>query len=163
MFSRIISEKNRKGTYVNGNEILQRDLDTVREWAIKWKMEFNVDKCKIMHLGRRNPKHTYNMGGSNLAVTTEERDLGVLIDDQLDFDKHIRGIVNRANRMLGMIKIGFACLDKEMFMNLYPVLVRPLIEYCVQVWSPNKQKHIDLLEGVQKRATKIVSELRNMT
>ena len=163
MFSRIISEKNRKGTYVNGNEILQRDLDTVREWAIKWKMEFNVDKCKIMHLGRRNPKHTYNMGGSNLAVTTEERDLGVLIDDQLDFDKHIRGIVNRANRMLGMIKIGFACLDKEMFMNLYPVLVRPLIEYCVQVWSPNKQKHIDLLEGVQKRATKIVPELRNMT
>ena len=163
MFSRIISEKNKKGTYVNGNEILQRDLDTVREWAIKWKMEFNVDKCKIMHLGRRNPKHTYNMGGANLAVTTEERDLGVIIDDQLDFDKHIRGIVNRANRMLGMIKIGFACLDKEMFMNLYPVLVRPLIEYCVQVWSPNKQKHIDLLEGVQKRATKIVPELRNMT
>ena len=116
----------------------------------------NFHYCRIS-------KHTYNMGGSNLAVTTEERDLGVLIDDQLDFDKHIRGIVNRANRMLGMIKIGFACLDKEMFMNLYPVLVRPLIEYCVQVWSPNKQKHIDLLEGVQKRATKIVPELRNMT
>ena len=52
MFSRIISEKNRKGTYVNGNEVLQRELDTVREWAGKWKMKFNVDKCKIMHLGR---------------------------------------------------------------------------------------------------------------
>ena len=65
--------------------------------------------------------------------------------------------------MLGMIKIGFACLDKEMFMNLYPVLVRPLIEYCVQVWSPYKQKHIDLLEGVQRRATKLVPELRNKT
>ena len=163
MFSRIISEKNRKKSNVNGNEILQKDLDTIREWAIKWKMEFNVDKCKIMHLGKRNPRHTYNMGGTNLAVSTEERDLGVLIDDQLDFDKHIRGIVNKANRMLGMIKIGFACLDKEMFMNLYPVLVRPLIEYCVQVWSPYKQKHIDLLEGVQRRATKLVPELRNKT
>ena len=126
-------------------------------------MEFNVDKCKIMHLGKKNPKHTYNMGGSELTVTREERDLGVLIDDQLNFDKHIRGIVNKANRMLGMIKIGFACLDKEMFMNLYPVLVRPLIEYCVQVWSPHMQKHIDLLEGVQKRATKLVPELRSMT
>ena len=62
-----------------------------------------------------------------------------------------------------MIKIGFECLDKEMFMNLYPVLVRPLIEYCVQVWSPHMQKHIDLLEGVQRRATKLVPELRNMT
>ena len=88
-------------------------------------MEFNVDKCKIMHLWKKNPRHTYNMGGSNLTVTTEERDLEVLIDDQLDFDKHISGIVNKANRMLGMIKIGFACLNKEMFMNLYPVLVRP--------------------------------------
>ena len=103
------------------------------------------------------------MGGSELAETREERYLGVLIDDQLNFDKHIRGIVNKANRMLGMIKIGFACLDKEMFMNLYPVLVRPLIEYCVQVWSPHMQKHIDLLEGVQRRATKLVPELRNMT
>ena len=65
--------------------------------------------------------------------------------------------------MLGIIKIGFACLDKEMFMNLYPVLVRPLIEYCVEVWSPHMQKHIDLLEGVQKRATKLVPELRSMT
>ena len=164
IFARILAENKKKLTrIINGNEILQRDLNTIREWAMKWKMEFNVDKCKIMHLGKKNPKHTYNMGGSALAVTREERDLGVLIDDQLNFDKHIRGIVNKANRMLGMIKIGFACLDKEMFMNLYPVLVRPLIEYCVQVWSPHMQKHIDLLEGVQKRATKLVPELRNMT
>ena len=164
IFARILAENRKRLTrIINGNEILQRDLNTVREWAIKWKMEFNVDKCKIMHLGKKNPKHTYNMGGSELAVTREERDLGVLIDDQLNFDKHIRGIVNKANRMLGMIKIGFACLDKEMFMNLYPVLVRPLIEYCVQVWSPHMQKHIDLLEGVQRRATKLVPELRNMT
>ena len=164
LFARILAENRKRITrIINGNEILQRDLNTIREWAIKWKMEFNVDKCKIMHLGKKNPKHTYNMGGSELTVTREERDLGVLIDDQLNFDKHIRGIVNKANRMLGMIKIGFACLDKEMFMNLYPVLVRPLIEYCVQVWSPHMQKHIDLLEGVQKRATKLVPELRSMT
>ena len=164
IFARILAENRKRVTRItNGNEILQKDLNTIREWAIKWKMEFNVDKCKIMHLGKKNPKHTYNMGGSELTVTREERDLGVIIDDQLNFDKHIRGIVNKANRMLGMIKIGFACLDKEMFMNLYPVLVRPLIEYCVQVWSPHMQKHIDLLEGVQRRATKLVPELRNMT
>ena len=87
--------------------------------------------------------------------------MGVLIDNKLEFGNHIRVITNKANRMLGMIKIGFTCMDKEIFMNLYPVLVRPLLEYCVQVWSPHKQKHIDTIEKVQRRATKMVPALRN--
>ena len=146
----------------NGNVMLQKDLNTIARWAKNWKMEFNVDKCKIMHLGNQNPKHTYTMDETNLTTTKEEKDLGVLIDDQLGFDKHIRSIVKRANRMLGLIRIGFSCLDKEIFMNLYPVLVRPLLEYCVQVWSPYKRKYINLIEGVQRRATKLVPELREL-
>ena len=145
-----------------GREALQRDLDITKEWADTWKMEFNVDKCKIMHLGRLNPKHTYTMGGVDLTVTNEEKDLGVLVDDKLDFGKHIKEIVKKANRRLGLIKKGFDCLDKEMFMYLYPVLIRPLLEYCVQVWSPHKLMDIDLLERVQRRATKIVPALRNL-
>ena len=132
IFTRIVSEAsktNPQGNY--GREVLQRDLNSIKEWADKWKMEFNVDKCKIMHLGRLNPKHTYTMGNRDLAVTSEEKDLGVIFDENLEFDKHIKTIVNRANRMLGMIKIGFTSLDMEIFMNLYPVLVRPLLEYCV--------------------------------
>ena len=64
-------------------------------------MGFNMDKCKIMHLGRLNPGHTYTMGDTEL--TAEEKDLGVLVDNELHFDKHIKGIVNKANRMLGMV------------------------------------------------------------
>ena len=117
----------------NGKDALQGDLSNIKAWANKWKMEFNVDKCKIMHLGRLNPGHKYTMGNAELTVTTEEKDLGVLVDNELHFGKHIKGIVNKANRMLGMIKIGFACLDKEIFLYLYPVLVRLLLEYFVQV------------------------------
>ena len=116
-----------------------------------------------MHLGHSNPKHEYYMDGTILEMTTEEKDLGVLVDDKLGFSKHIKGIVNKANRMLGLIRIGFACLNKEMFMNLYPVLIRPLLEYCVQVWSPHKQGDIDLLEAVQRRATRLVPELKNLS
>ena len=54
-------------------------------------------------------------------------------------------------------------LDKEIFLYLYPVFVRPLLEYCVQIWSPYKQKYIDLIEGVQKRATKLVPGLKRKT
>ena len=166
VFTKIITngkaKKKNDNNNLYGNEALQRDLDNIQDWARRWKMEFNVDKCKIMHLGSKNQKHTYTMGGRNLAVTTEERDLGILIDDKLNFESHIKGIVKRANRMLGLIKIGFECLDMVMFKNLYPVMVRPLLEYCVQVWSPYKCGDIDLLERVQRRATRIVPELRNL-
>ena len=126
-------------------------------------MEFNVDKCKIMHLGKWNPKHTYTMGGVNLTVTKEEKDLGVIFDEKLEFDRHIRVMVNRANRMLGMVRSGFAYMSQDIFKLVYPVMVRPLLEYCVQVWSPYKQKHIDLIEGVQRRAVRMVPGMNNLS
>ena len=98
-----------------------------------------------------------------MSVTSEEKDLGVLIDDKLNFRSHIKGIVGKANRVLGLIRIGFECLDKDMFLNLYPVLIRPHLEYCVQVWSPYLQRDIKLVEGVQRCATKLVPELKHLS
>ena len=163
IFSRILGDKNRQkwGDY-DGHQALQDDLNRIQEWARTWKMEFNVNKCKIMHMGNSNTEHTYVMGSTELVTTTEERDLGVIIDHKLDFGRHIQTIVARANRMLSLIRISFACMEKTMFLNLYLVLVRPLLEYCVQVWSPHKKKYINLIEGVQRRATRMVPELRHL-
>ena len=147
IFTRIVSEKNHKTNTANGREALQKDLNSVIEWANKWKMEFNVDKCKVMHLGKSNPKNNYKMAAVNLEETVEERDLGVLIDNKLNFGKHIQTIVTRANRVLGMIRIAFACMNKAMFLNIYTALVRPLLEYCVQVWSPHQSKHVNLMSS----------------
>ena len=164
LFSRIVRSEGKLNSE-NGerNQTLQDDLNAVLEWAKKWKMEFNVSKCKIMHLGHNNPMISYSMGGSNLEVTEVEKDLGVLIDNKLDFGNHIRCIVGKANRVLGMIRVSFTCLNVPMLFNLYTALVRPLLEYCVKVWSPYKKKYIELLEGVQRRATRMIPRLRKMT
>ena len=78
LFSRIIANKNKlKVNNIDGGRLLQDDLDRVVEWAKKWKMEFNVEKCKIMHLGTNNPKRSYSMGDASLQATEEEKDLGV--------------------------------------------------------------------------------------
>ena len=63
--------------------------------------------------------------------------------------------VNTANKVLGMNRRSFVCKDREIILQLYKSLVRPHLEYCVQAWRPHLQKDIDLIEGVQWRATKI--------
>ncbi|CAM5136677.1 unnamed protein product [Natator depressus] len=64
-------------------EELQKALSKLGDWATKWQMKFNIDKCKVMHIGKHHPNYTYKMMGSKLAVTTQERDLGVIVDSSL--------------------------------------------------------------------------------
>ena len=52
-------------------ESIQSDLNNIIEWSTIWSMEFNVDKCKTLHIGNRNVNFPYNMGGNNLSVTAE--------------------------------------------------------------------------------------------
>ena len=131
VYNRVPRETNGKPELANAHNNLQEDLQRLHEWATKWKMSFNVNKCKVMHIGYDNPNHQYNLNGEVLASTTEEKDLGIVIDNELKFAKHIKGIVGKANRMIGLIKISFGTLDDEMFSNLYNTLIRPLLEYCV--------------------------------
>jgi ribonuclease P/MRP protein subunit RPP40 len=56
----------------------------------------------------------------------------------------------------GMIKRTFTYRDKETILQLYKALVRPRLEYCIQVWRPHFQKDIDLMEKVQRRATRLI-------
>ena len=113
-----------------------------------------------MHLGYSNPKHEYSLEDTALMETEIERDLGVQIDNKLKFSHHIKTIVAKANRMIGLIKISFESIDKDMFKTLYNTLIRPLLEYCVHAWSPHLGKDITLLENVQRRATKMVRGLK---
>ena len=53
-----------------------------------------------MHLKSSNPVHTYITGGAKFTVTSDEKDLGVILDDRLEIDKHIRGMVSRVNKIL---------------------------------------------------------------
>ena len=62
-----------------------------------------------------------------------------------------------------MIKNTFSYMDKDMFLNLYQSLVRPHMEYCTQAWSPYLKKDMNLLERIQRRATKIVPGLSDLS
>ena len=137
-------------------DILQNDLNELIAWSEKWQLTFNADKCKIIHYGINNLDINYVMAGTELEVVANERDLGVVFDDQLKFSSHIRGIVNKANSRLGIIKRNFSDLTKEVFLPLYKSLIRPILEYCSCIWSPVLKSDNYEIEKVQKRATKLV-------
>ena len=143
-------------------ESLQLDIDNLLLWADNWLLRFNESKCKVLHFGRKNPKNTYFMNGISLENATEEKDLGVLISDDLSFSKHIAKCAAKANSMLGVIKRCFDYLDIDSFLALYKSFVRPHLEYCVQAWSPHLERDKQVLEKVQRRATKLLPELCNL-
>jgi len=86
-----------------------------------------------------------------------------VIDSNLQFDNHILGKVKTANRILGLIKRCFKNLDIQSFLLLYKALVCSHLEYAQAVWSPYKVKSVEALEGVQRRATKILPGFGNLT
>jgi len=95
-----------------------------------------------MHMGYNNIQAEYAMNDVKLECISEEKDLGVLISDDLQNEKQCSAAVMKANRMLGMIKQNFADRSKETIIPLYKTLVRPHLEYCSQVWSPHYDKDI---------------------
>ena len=128
---------------------LQNDLNTLGEWAVDSQMFFNVDKCKVLHIGNRNVQANYTMNGKQLAKVEQEKDLGVVISSDLKPSKQCSEVVKTANKLIGFIGRSFEFRTEEIILNLYNALVRPHLGYCVQCWSPYYKKDIEKLEGVQ--------------
>ena len=142
------------------NLILQRDIDSMVTWSNIWLLKFHPQKCNMMHMGKTHDlnesltNHVYYMEGHPLNYSNCEKDLGVHVDRNLNFDKHINQQINKANRIMAIVRKTFDHMDKEIFLNIYKGLIRPKLEYASSVWSPHLIKHIEALEGVQRRATK---------
>ena len=118
-------------------------------------MRFNKAKCRVLHLGWGNPRYLYKLGEELLESSPVEKDLRILVDEKLDMSQQCVLAAWKANCVLGCMKKGVASRDREVIVPLYPALVRPHLEYCVQAWGPQNRNDVELLERVQRRATKI--------
>ncbi|GAB0182300.1 cAMP-dependent protein kinase inhibitor alpha [Grus japonensis] len=109
-------------------------------------MKCNKTKCKVLHVGRRNPKHDYRLGEERIESSPEEKDLEVLIDEKLDMSRQRAFAAQKANCVLGSIKRGVTSRSREVILLLCSALVRPHLEYCIQLWGPQYRRDMELLE-----------------
>jgi ribonucleases P/MRP protein subunit RPP40 len=147
-------------------ERLQEDIDRIVQWCDKWLMRLNVAKCKVMHIGKDNPKASYHMRDSLsgklhvLEETELERDLGVYVSHDLKSKGQVDQATNKANSVLGMLKRTFVSRDVDIWKKLYTTYIRPHLEFAVPVWNPYLKGDVRRLEGVQRRATKVAQGMR---
>jgi hypothetical protein len=83
---------------------LQKDLDKLSKWSLDWQMQFNTDKCSVIHVGKNNSQSQYSLCDKILKASKRERDLGIVIDDSLKFSEQCNTAVKSANSTLGLIR-----------------------------------------------------------
>ena len=139
---------------------LQEDLNTLFQWSSEWQMLFNIDKCKVMHLGRHNALQKYTLNNQALATVSHEKDLGVVISEDLKASQQCSQAYSKASKMLGLLNRTIIYKSQEILLRLYKSLVRPHLEYCTAAWSPHYKKDKELLERIQRRFTRMIPELK---
>jgi len=116
----------------------------------------------LVHFGYKNTTADYLLGDVNIKLGKEEKDLGIII--YYKSSTQCVAAANSANRTSGMINRTFVNKDSITMLRLYQSLVRPQLEYCMHyAWRPYLKKDIDLLEKVQRSATRLMTSDKSLS
>lgn len=143
------------GNPLTGAHHLQDDLDSILRWCCAWMIPLNIEKCKVLHMGRNNPKRIYHLNQDIIQPVSSHCDLGVTMTEDLSWSEHVVAVTNKAKRMLYMVQKTFGRCDPQTSSFLYSTYVRPILEYAGPVWAPVLSRDKNLLESVQRRATRM--------
>ncbi|PKU43805.1 hypothetical protein llap_5871 [Limosa lapponica baueri] len=142
-------------------DFIQRDLDKFKKWAHVNLMRFNKAKCKVLHVGQENRWYQYRLGDEGIEKSPEEKELGVLVVKKLNMTQQCVLAAQKANCILGFIKRSVPSMLREVILPHCSTLVRPHLEYCVRVWTPQHKNDMGLLQYIQRCSAKMIRGLEH--
>ena len=149
-------------------EAIAADIKLLENWEYLWLLRFNVVKCKVMHLNfNSNDNREYVLDNVPLKVINTENDLGLVTCNNLNWLEHIKTSIKEANKLIGWITRNIVVKDRNVMLNIYKTLIRPKLEYCVQIWNPvathGNWSLILELESVQRRYTRLINDIGTLS
>jgi hypothetical protein len=137
-------------------QTLQEDLDRLVDWEQDWSMEFHPGKCNVIRVTRSNNPimNTYTLHGHQLEVVSSTKYLGISINEDLCWNKHLNNVTSKAGKILGLVKRNIKIDAPRVKETAYKALVRPLVEYSAAVWDPHTNINIHRVEMIQRRAAR---------
>ena len=122
--------------FVNDTRALQTDIDRLANWATLWQLRFNPEKCETMRITHQRDRSvpSYTMGSMLVKCT---KDLGVLISSDLSLRAQVHAVVNKANRILGVVYRTLGPSNVGAFSTLYKALVCLFLNMLLQCWCPD--------------------------
>ena len=146
--------------------LLNNDIDSLNDWAVRNKMRFHPTKCKILTFSLRTTlndilpfqKFSYELGNSILDYDDSEKDLGVFLTPKLTWDSHHDFICKKASRQLGLLRRTCHFVKNPYKKrSLYIMIVRSLFEHCGELWAPVEYVAANKFEPIQKQAVKWIT------
>ena len=127
------------------------------------QMLFNFKKCKCLHTGHGNLDVNYKMGDTVLGTTVKENYLGVPISADMKVSEQCGIAASKGNQILGLIRRNITYKERKLIIPLNKAIVRLRLDYCIPALRPYRKKDIDTLERIQRRETKMIPELRDLS
>lgn len=151
----------RKITNMHEAQLLQNDINSLKEWCNENKLNLNTSKCYVMSTTRKTHHNihlfNYKIDNTPLMRVSTYKDLGVIFDSKLTFKEHINSIITKSFKILGFISRSLNRFRRiETYKTLYFTYVRGVLEYCSPVWTPHYDIHIYRIEKIQKCFTRKV-------
>ena len=143
---------------------LQQDLHTLEEWATKWDMLFNIQKCEFLRItNKTNFVHfLHTLHNEFIYEVSHVKYFATIINSKLSWSKHIQEIATKAYKVKDFLQRNLHSCPMSVKAKCYKSLVKPLLEYACVAWAPHTQRDISSIESLQRRAARFNSSVTEM-